>query len=78
MSLPYTLENHGNNEEKWRRERREWGNRDRGRMESTRVMKDRIKDGQVVVKEMNRREAGFSYWQLTLQMCAKMKYLTGK
>lgn len=74
----YILENHGNNEEKWRQERREWGNRDRGRMESIGVMKDRIKDGQVVVKEMNRREAGFSYWQLTLQMCAKMKYLTGK
>lgn len=33
----------------------ELGNGDRGRREGIRTMKDRVKDGQVVVKEMNWR-----------------------
>ena len=52
----------------------ELGNGDRGRRENIGTMKDRVKDGQVVVKEMNWREIIFSYGQLTLQMCIKMKY----
>lgn len=52
----------------------ELGNGDRGRREGIGTMKDRVKDGQVVVKEMYWRETGFSYGQFTLQMCVKMKY----
>lgn len=43
----------------------------RERVGSARMMKDRIRDGHEVVKEMNGRESVFSYCQLSLQMCIK-------
>lgn len=52
----------------------ELGNGDRGRREGIGTMKDRVKAGQVVVKEMYWRETDFSYGQFILQMCVKMKY----
>lgn len=62
MSRLYILECHRNKEETWIWERMRigtWRQRENGEHEGDE--KERIKDGQLVVKEMNRRGTVFSY-----------------